>query len=121
MRIVVPKRLGLSGAGLGNEVTPWAKAFIAAQSVGAVYWNPAWRLNARGYRKYFGSSRFDWLSHLALDTLIPSIEFTEADYRATGEEDFGSAFRAWAIGRGLLRKKHWVVWVGGLWGGRWAH
>jgi hypothetical protein len=120
MRIVIPKRLGFRGAGLGNEVTPWAKAFLAAEATGAHYLSPAWGLNGRKYRRFFGSSRFDWLGHLALDKLTPAIEFTEADYRATGEEDFGLAFRIWAEAEGLMERRSWVVTVGGIWGGRWA-
>jgi hypothetical protein len=121
MRIVIPKRLGFRGAGLGNEVTPWAKAFLAAEATGARSLSPAWGMNARGYRKFFGTSRLDWLWRLALDKLLPSIEFTEADYRATGEEDFGLAFKLWADECGLLQRRHWIVKVGGLWGGRWAY
>lgn len=120
MRVVIPKRLSFRGEGLGNEVTPWMKAFLAAESVGADYLTPGWGLNRRGYRKFFGGSRFDWLKNLALEKLASPIEFTEVDYRATGEEDFGLAFRAWAEAKGLLSRRSWVVTVGGLWGGRWA-
>jgi len=120
MRIVLPERISFKGAGLGNEIAPWAKAFLAAQAAGARYLRPAWGLNPRKYRKFFGSSRLDWIGQLLLDRGTARHRFTEDDYLAAGEEDFGEAFRIWTESKGLSEKRHWVVRVGGMWGGYWA-
>jgi hypothetical protein len=48
---------------------------------------------------------------------LPHYTFTEEDYRATGEIDFGLALRKWATATGLDRKRSWILNVGGMWGG----
>ena len=48
------------GAGLGNELIPWGKAYIASRVLGIPALHPAWGLNTRRYWEYFGTSRIDW-------------------------------------------------------------
>jgi hypothetical protein len=116
LKVVVAKRSGLRGEGLGNEMLSWAKGFIASQVLGATLVGPSWGLNKRRYYRNFGTSRFDFLLESGLLS-IPHHDFSEQDYRATGEVDFGTAVRRWASARGLMRKRSFIVGVGGMWGG----
>lgn len=116
MRLCIPRVQG-RGAGLGNEMIPWAKAFIASQELGASLLQPAWGLNQRGYRRYFATSRFDWMLHRALGAILPTYTFTEADYRQSGELDFGAAVRVFAQRNGLAKRRTYVLFLDGMWGG----
>ena len=116
MKFCIPKVSG-RGAGLGNELLPWAKAFIASQELGGRLLQPAWGLNERAYYRYFGTSRVDWVFHRALGKVLPAYTVTEADFRATGETDYGAAIRRFGEEKGLLRKKAWVLYAEGMWGG----
>jgi hypothetical protein len=104
-------------AGLGNELIPWAKAFIASRELGARLLHPAWGLNARGYRHDFGTSRYDWLAQLALAAMLPRVEFSESDYAATGATDYASAIRSFADRSTLGERAAYVLVTDGLWGG----
>jgi hypothetical protein len=116
MRIVVARRHGFRGEGLGNELIPWAKGWIASQVLGARLVGPSWGLNRRRYSRNFGTSKLDFLVEDSLHRL-PHHEFTADDYYATKEIDFGAAIEKWADRRGLLRRKSFVVSVAGMWGG----
>ncbi len=116
MRFVVAKRHGRRGGGLGNEMFPWAKGWIASQVLDARLIGPSWGLNQRKYHRNFGTSRLDFLAEEALAHL-PHHAFTESEYRATGEIDFGAAIRKWATTRGLKAKSSYIVSVEGMWGG----
>jgi hypothetical protein len=116
MRICIPRVQG-RGAGLGNELIPWAKAFIASQELGASLMHPAWGLNKRGYRRYFATSRFDWMLPRVLGAILPTYTFTENDYRQSGELDFGAALRVFARRNGLLEKGTYILFLEGMWGG----
>jgi hypothetical protein len=116
MRFVVAKRIGRRGAGLGNEFLPWAKGWIASQLLDAHLVGPSWGINQRRYYRNFGTSRLDFLLEDGL-LRLPYYEFTEADFRASGEADFGSAIRRWAAAQGLTTKGSYIVSVGGMWGG----
>ncbi|MDD9207454.1 hypothetical protein PU560_13405 [Georgenia sp. 10Sc9-8] len=72
LRFSVPELQTVRGAGLGNEVRGWAKALIGAHELGLRAVHPPWGLNARGYRRDFGTSIFDWPATQALRAL-PSI------------------------------------------------
>lgn len=84
-RYSVPTLLSTRGAGFGNEVIAWGKAFIGAQELGLRTLHPAWALNERKYRHDFGTSLFDWPAQQALRGL-PKIVVdvaqasTHADY-----------------------------------------
>jgi hypothetical protein len=116
MRFVVAKRHGRRGSGLGNEIFPWAKGWIASQVLNARLIGPSWGLNQRKYQRNFGTSRLDFLVEDAL-THLPHHDFTESEYRATGEIDFGAAIQKWATARGLGKKSSYIVGVEGMWGG----
>jgi hypothetical protein len=116
VRFVVAKRMSRRGEGLGNELLPWAKGWIASQELDALLVGPAWGLNRRGYRRNFRTGRFDFVCE-DLVLRLPNIEFTEADYRQTGEIDFGAAIRKWANDKDLKRRRSFIVRVDGMWGG----
>ena len=116
MRLVVAKRIGRRGAGLGNEMLPWAKGWIASQVLDALLVGPSWGLNQRRYYRNFNQSRLDFLLEDVLHR-IPHHIFTEAEYRATGEHDFGLAIGKWAAARGLSKEQSFIVSVEGMWGG----
>ena len=71
----LPALQGARGAGFGNEVIAWGKAFIGAQELGCTAVHPAWSLNPRGYRRDFGTSRLDWPLQQAL-RLLPTVTVT---------------------------------------------
>jgi hypothetical protein len=78
LRFSVPSLMGTRGAGFGNEVIAWGKAFIGAQELGLRTLHPAWALNERKYRRDFGTSLFDWPAHLALRRAFPTINVDTA-------------------------------------------
>lgn len=116
MRLIVARRMSLRGEGLGNELLPWAKGWIASQELDAHLVGPSWGLNRRRYFRHFQTSRLDFVLE---DTLLklPHSRFSEDEYRATGEIDFGAAISKWADQRGLRAKKGFVLRVDGMWGG----
>jgi hypothetical protein len=117
MRICIPEIYGRRGAGLGNELFPWAKAFLAGQALGARVTQPAWGLNQRKYYRDFGSSRFDWLQQAAIRLALPVVHFDEAAYRATGKEDYQQAVAEFAAAQNLDRRRNFVFAASGMWGG----
>jgi len=116
IRLCIPGVAG-RGAGLGNELYPWAKAWLAAQAIDGIAFPPAFGLNPRQYGHYFGTSRLDWLSHRALLKTMPRYRFTEQDYRSTGEHDFRKAVAVFAERLGWKGKRLFALEVGGMWGG----
>ena len=117
MRICIPKIFGHRGAGLGNELFPWAKAFLAAQALNGRVMQPAWGLNQRNYYRDFGTSRFDWLQQAAIKLALPVVHFDEAAYRATGEEDYQQAVAHFAAAQGLHHRRNFLFSASGMWGG----
>lgn len=116
MRIVVARRVGKRGEGLGNELIGWAKGFVASQALDAKLIGPSWGLNRRKYYRNFDTSRFDFLAEEFL-TRWPHHAFTERDYRQTGEIDLGKALQHWARERGITERSSFIVSVDGMYGG----
>lgn len=117
MRICIPQVLGHRGAGLGNELFPWAKAFLAGQALGARVNHPAWGLNKRRYYRDFGTSRLDWMHQALIRSIMPVVNFDEAAYRATGKAAYGDAVAQFAASEELDRRDHFVFLASGMWGG----
>jgi len=105
------------GAGLGNELIPWARSFLAAQIVNARALSPAFGMNSRRYWRHFGTPRHDWLLHRALEQVLPVVEFTESDYLRYGSGDFVDAFRTFADDKKLHTRGSYVLVTEGMWGG----
>jgi len=108
--------IGPRHQGLGNELIPWAKAFIASEELNIKFLPPALGLNDRRYHEYFGTSRFDWIYYAILKKILPCYVFTEAEYNATGEKDFARAVRVYADKKGLANKSSYALLTEGLWG-----
>src|SRR5580693_3074408 len=117
MKLCIPKLTTSRGEGLGNEIIPWAKAFLASRVLSARLAHPAWGRNARGYWRNFGTSRYDWWIYRPLLETGIGHEFTEQDYYRHGGRSYAEAIRSWATARGLDRKQHFIVWSSGMWGG----
>lgn len=105
------------GAGLGNELVPWARAHLMAQVLGAKALPPAFGLNPRRYGRHFGTATYDWLHHRALTHTLPVIEFNEADFYAHGGGDVLDAFRRFAGAQRLSERNAFVILTDGMWGG----
>ena len=110
-------RVRRRGYGLGNEIVPWARAFLAAQLLNAKLLPPAFGLNRRAYWQHFNTSPDDWIYHRALERILPVVEFTEADYVAHGGGSAVTALRSFIAARELQERRLFVLVTEGLWGG----
>lgn len=117
MRFCLPRTSTLRGAGLGNELFAWSKAFLASQVLDATVLRPAFGLNRRQYHRDFGTSRLDWVGQRLLTTSLPVVEFDEDAYRQTGKDDFEDAVAEFAVREGLFKRRNYVFAVSGMWGG----
>lgn len=116
IRLCIPCVAG-RGIGLGNELYPWAKAWLAAQAIDGIALPPAFGLNPRQYWRYFGTPRTDWISHRALLHTLPRYRFTEQDYLSTGERDYRKAVALFAERNGWKERRLFALETGGMWGG----
>jgi len=112
MRYVLPH----GGYGLGNDLIPWAKAYVLARETGARLLHPAWGTNPRKYYRIFGTSRYDHLVYRVLRRAVPRLRFTEEKYREIGIEDFSDACKVFARQLQLHERRHYLVEVTGFWG-----
>lgn len=105
------------GAGLGNELIPWARAFVAGTTLGVKTLPPAFGLNERKYRRHFGTPRLDWLTHRLIEHVLPRYEFTEADFYKYSEKSLADTILLFADEHKLAEKTAWVLTTQGMWGG----
>ena len=104
------------GAGLGNELITWAKAYVGARALGINVLHPAWGLNRRCYWTLFGTSRSDWFVHKALWYGLPHLEFEESDLDRAGGESLHDAVLRFAEKHDLIGRRAYVLGFSGLWG-----
>lgn len=116
MRYCLPRVQG-RGAGLGNELIPWARSFLAAQMLGAQCLPPAFGMNTRRYWRHFGTPRYDFVVNRVIEKLLPVVRYTEADYLRYGGGDFVKAFAPFAEEHELHKRSHYVLVTDGMWGG----
>ena len=116
LRYCLP-RVRNRGHGLGNEMIPWARAFLASQVLDAKLLAPAFGMNRRGYWRHFGAAPDDWIFNRAIEKLYPLVEFTEADWLEHGGGDVVAALRGFAEARGLHRRSVYALVTDDLWGG----
>jgi hypothetical protein len=116
VKLVIPSVVG-RGAGLGNELVSWGKAYIAGQVLGIPAFPPAWSLNKRGYRYYFGSSYVDWPRNEILKKILPLYKLTEADYLSEPSKDLSKAIVNFAEKNRLGEKHNYIFEISGMWGG----
>jgi hypothetical protein len=95
----------------------WGKAYIAGQTLGLRPMTPAFGLNARGYGRYFRTSRADWLLHRALRASLPGATFGEAHFRANEQLGFAHALKVFAAEQRLERHPLYTLGLEGMWGG----
>jgi hypothetical protein len=105
------------GYGLGNEMLPWARAFLASQVLDATLLTPAFGMNRRAYWRHFRTAPDDWIQQRTLQHLLPVVEFRESDYLAHGGGDVVTALRGFAERHRLHRRRAYVLVTDGLWGG----
>jgi hypothetical protein len=105
------------GYGLGNELLPWARAFLASQVLNAKLLPPAFGMNRRGYWWHFHTAPDDWIQQRALEYLLPVVEFTETDYLTHGGGDVVTALKGFAAAHRLHQRRAYVLVTQGLWGG----
>src|SRR5580658_4005868 len=110
-------RVRRRGHGLGNELLPWARAFLASQVLDARLLAPAFGMNRRGYWRDFHTGADDWIYHRALEQLLPVVEFTEDDWLEHGGGDVVTALRSFATEHKLLERQFYMFVTDGLWGG----
>lgn len=116
LRLCMPQVSG-RGSGLGNELVPWCRSFLAAQVLGARSLPPAFGLNPRRYGRHFGTPRWDWLAHRVAAGVLPVFDFAEQDYLVHGGGDVVTALRGYAKTHGLFERRAFVLRTGGMWGG----
>ena len=116
LRYCLP-RVRTRGHGLGNELIPWARAFLAAQVLNAKLLPPAFGLNRRGYWRHFQTAPDDWIYNRALEYLLPVIRFSESDYLAHGGGDAFSALSNFAASHRLQERSAYVLVTEGDFGG----
>lgn len=117
MRICMPETHGWRGAGLANEMNGWAKAYIASRVLNAHLLQPAWGLNARGYRSYFKTPRCDWIYQAALRKALPLVRLSEEDFGYRYGRDFRDIVIEHATRHNLFNRRHYAFVTGGMWGG----
>jgi hypothetical protein len=110
-------RVSRRGYGLGNELLPWARAFVASQVLNAKLLPPAFGMNRRGYWRHFFISPDDWIYRRAIERLLPVVEFAESDYLAHGGGDVVQALGSFADQHRLKHRHGYVLVTEGLWGG----
>lgn len=112
----VGRQISARGAGLGNEIFPWAKAYLASQALNLVCVDPAWRLNPRRYDRQLGGNLFDSAQHL-LTRSLPSTEITSALYRSTDTVDYYEAIRCLQSSHSLETRRPVLLHSSGMSGG----
>ena len=105
------------GAGIGNELFVWGKAYLAAEALGLQLMTPAFGINKRQYHRYFETGRLDWLSHRLMRKGLPTYYLTEADFLSEPNRDFSAAVNVFAQTHKLGNKSAFILALDGLWGG----
>lgn len=116
LKYAIPHVAG-RGAGLGNELIPWARSFVVGTVLGARTLPPAFGLNKRNYSRHFNTSKVDWLAHRALRAVLPCFEFTEQEFYKYGGDSLADAIRQFGEANMLNERSAWVVSTQGMWGG----
>jgi hypothetical protein len=116
LRFCMP-RVTRRGYGLGNELLPWARAFLASRVLRAKLLPPAFGMNRRGYWRHFFISPDDWIYRRAIEHLLPVVEFSQQDYLAHGGGDVVYALQSFAEAHRLHDRRAYVLVTEGLWGG----
>jgi hypothetical protein len=113
----LPEITGARGAGLGNEVIPWGKAFLAARALGLKLVDPPWWLNKRPYGRELHATRWGTAEYLALRAM-PTISIDSAMVESLGSWDYFDAMMKLKADRyPLLRSRPVLLHSSGMDGG----
>src|SRR5882757_5170810 len=88
------RQTGRRGAGLGNEIFAWAKAYLAAQELGLELVNPPWFLSRYGYHRLLPRQASSSVLTHGRVYAQRRLLVTESMYRSLGHIDYGLAMRA---------------------------
>lgn len=116
-RISVADRSALRGSGLGNEIIPLAKSYIAARELGLTLVKPRWSGNRYHLASHAGWSRPRLLAENAWTHRLPQLRVTEDLFLATGELDYGKAVVEIADRLGVGSRRRVALVHEGMWGG----
>lgn len=114
-KVCIPK-VTHRGAGLGNELIPWARAIVASNVLGANVLLPAFGFNQRKYWRHFGTPRRDWVTHKIIETVLPEFEFTVNDFLDGGGDSLSEAIQCFSIKHKLSDRHAWAFTTQGMWG-----
>lgn len=105
------------GAGLGNEVIAWCKAYIGARELGLKLLKPAWAMSRYRLFDSFGWSRASLIRSEVLARGLPRIHISEERYRQTGMTDYGDAVKQIFSEIESVPGRPFTVTHEGMWGG----
>lgn len=108
--------ISIKVAGLGNEILPWAKAYLAANALNHRLSRPAWAFARGSTLRDFGWSRAALLPANASLLRPRGFRITEQMYRSTGKTDYGEAV-AVLREQGVIPVGTRVLIHEGMWGG----
>lgn len=103
------------GAGLGNEVLGWAKAYLGGRELGLRVVEPPWSINPRPYRKELNRGLINDLVYGAVRLSKPQ-EISLAMVRSAGSLDYVDVLRE-LVERGAIAEGRSVLHSSGMFGG----
>lgn len=103
MRWSVGRQVSRRGAGLGNEIFPWAKAIIGAEITGARVVEPSWRTSRYAFGDGLRGSVAETATHVRASTLSRRTEFRSSDYLSSPHIDYRQALQS-AISDGVVSR-----------------
>ncbi|WEO77985.1 hypothetical protein BJQ94_02790 [Cryobacterium sp. SO2] len=87
----VPRLISHRGAGLGNEVFPWAKAYLGARALGLRHVNPPWRINTRRYDRELNSGHTPASARYLALRALPKFDVSQESLAAINQSDYFDA------------------------------
>ncbi|TFC33954.1 hypothetical protein [Cryobacterium sp. TMT2-42-4] len=111
----LPKLISPRGAGLGNEVFPWAKAYLGARALRLKLVAPPWRVNPRRYDQELETGALDSIKYFALRGL-PAVDINAEMIESAQRFDYFEAVTALAPTI-LAQKRISVLHSSGMHGG----
>jgi hypothetical protein len=87
----VPRLIGTRGAGLGNEVFPWAKAYLGARALGLRHIDPPWRINSRRYDLELDSGHAADSARYGALRLLPRYDLSQESLSGVDSVDYYKA------------------------------
>lgn len=90
MQWSIGKQIGRRGAGLGNEIFPWAKAYLGARALGIRHIHPPWATNPRKYHHDLGGNLAQSAFYYTM-LASPGTEITTSSYANSGIVDYFEA------------------------------